>query len=674
MRGWKAKTAAENLAPVARFNVAPSSGPAPLTVHFDAGASSDRDGSVVTYAWDFGDGNRGTGVTATHTYEQGNYQVRLTVTDNVGTPHSTQRRITVEQAVDETAPSSPEALTQEDATTMRVHISWREATDNVGVTGYRLYRDGVLRATVSDLSFEDENLQPGTTYVYQVSAVDAAGNESPRALLEATTIAENQAPVARFSVTPSSGTAPLTVELHAGASSDADGTIATYSWDFGDGDTGTGTVATHTYGPGNYTVRLTITDDAGAQHSTQRAVTATAQLPESDNTCPAETWGGRPYPPSTVIKSITWHDGTNGTEDTLYQAAGGSDIWAATWMKDDDYPGEGSLLLAWGDGVGFGPPENNYKMQYGTGRSGLGFSQITSTTAPQALANAHNLWGGMDSENSIHFEEDDTRFGEEDKGKVGGVLAVDGKLYGWINLQRMEGGKKWPDVHHGLVWSERDGNKPAGARWKLASLRFLKGKRHLKPVTFVQYGMDYQQGLDDRLGNEHVYFVGSRQGVGGKFYMGRVEREHIREKLMYTYYAGVDSSGSPIWESDVELAAPFFRDCSIDDEGFSPPPVISYNVGLRRYIMSTARSLGGQLAIYDAPNPWGPWTTVAYEDNWLGGNGPTPLLYSFVNKWASNDGLTNWLIFSMHKTPKQDEQPHPYHDKFNMIKATFVLP
>ena len=79
-----------NAPPVAQATV---SNPAPYpgdAVTFDASASRDATGHIVSYAWSFGDGGTGEGVTATHTYsEQGSYTVRLTVTDNEGAASDT---------------------------------------------------------------------------------------------------------------------------------------------------------------------------------------------------------------------------------------------------------------------------------------------------------------------------------------------------------------------------------------------------------------------------------------------------------------------------------------------------------------------------------------------------------------------------------------------------------
>jgi PKD repeat protein len=86
-----------NRAPSAAFTATPSSGQAPLTVSFDASASSDRDGSISSYSWNFGDGTApGSGVSVTHSYQAaGTFTTTLTVTDNRGKSASTTRVISV---------------------------------------------------------------------------------------------------------------------------------------------------------------------------------------------------------------------------------------------------------------------------------------------------------------------------------------------------------------------------------------------------------------------------------------------------------------------------------------------------------------------------------------------------------------------------------------------------
>ncbi len=83
----------------------------------------------------------------------------------------------------------------------------------------------------------------------------------------------NQPPTASFTATPSSGDAPLFVAFDATGTSDADGTIAGYDWDFDDGTTATGVSANHEFldwGP--YMVTLTVIDDEGATDTTTTLV------------------------------------------------------------------------------------------------------------------------------------------------------------------------------------------------------------------------------------------------------------------------------------------------------------------------------------------------------------------------------------------------------------------
>ena len=384
------------------------------------------------------------------------------------------------------------------------------------------------------------------------------------------------------------------------------------------------------------------------------------------------------HPPSSVIAGITWH------EETLYQAAGGSDIWASTWLED------GRLLLAWGDGVGFGPAPNDQHpvrgAQAGPERAGYGFSQIVtddpSQLVPPPLApppentsypapdrsNPNvptNLLGGL------YPEFPGTLGGRGDQGKVGGMLAVDGVVYAWVNLQRLEGGGFWPDVHHGLIWSTQTEDSALGERWERAGFRFDRGPDNFKPSTFVQYGRDYDpvEGMDPAQGGMYIYFCGRKQGVNNRFYMGRAARDGLLDHLSYTYYAGTDDSGNAIWNSDVEQALPFFEDLNVNPDAWAPPPVVIYNPNIGpygRYILSTTRNEADQIAIYDGPNPWGPWTTVAYETDWLNARGPYPLRYGFVNKWST--GLDTWMIFSAHR-----HNTNSYHDVFNLVRATFTL-
>jgi len=94
---------------------------------------------------------------------------------------------------DSTPPTAPTNLTLSATDGYTSHLTWNASTDNVGVTGYQIFRDGAQLTTVSTLSYQDQTVVPGNTYEYWVKAVDGAGNESsasnePDITLEPTSI------------------------------------------------------------------------------------------------------------------------------------------------------------------------------------------------------------------------------------------------------------------------------------------------------------------------------------------------------------------------------------------------------------------------------------------------------------------------------------------------------
>ena len=81
---------------------------------------------------------------------------------------------------DTAAPSLPTGLSASAASATQVDLAWQASTDNVGVTGYTIYRDGTALTTVAGLtlSYSDLSVTASTTYNYTVDAFDAAGNHS----------------------------------------------------------------------------------------------------------------------------------------------------------------------------------------------------------------------------------------------------------------------------------------------------------------------------------------------------------------------------------------------------------------------------------------------------------------------------------------------------------------
>ncbi len=118
------------------------------------------------------------------------YNIQVTAIDAAGNESNpAATNVTTLSSPDTQAPSPPGNLTAGNTTQVSSQLSWTAATDNVGVTAYRVYVDGNLDGSTAGLNYAVTGLTPATTYNLQVTAVDAAGNESDPAAVNVTTLA-----------------------------------------------------------------------------------------------------------------------------------------------------------------------------------------------------------------------------------------------------------------------------------------------------------------------------------------------------------------------------------------------------------------------------------------------------------------------------------------------------
>lgn len=140
-----------------------------------AGYEVRRDGSPVqsvaatTYS-DFG-----LQASTTYTYSVAAFDAAGNVSQT-----STPVNVTTPDSADSEAPSRPENLQGSAVSDRQIEISWSPSTDNVGVSGYDIFRDGLSIGSATATSYSDGGLEPNTSYVYSVAAQDAAGNASPQ--------------------------------------------------------------------------------------------------------------------------------------------------------------------------------------------------------------------------------------------------------------------------------------------------------------------------------------------------------------------------------------------------------------------------------------------------------------------------------------------------------------
>jgi subtilisin family serine protease len=151
----------QNQPPTASFSFSCSG----LTCSFDGSASSDPDGSITGYAWSFGDGVSGSGVTASRTYAAGGtYNVTLTVTDNAGATGTQTRSVTV------SAPSTGGITLSVNAYKVsgvqHAGLTWTGASG----TQVDVYRDNTRIATVANSGSHTDNIgrRGGGSYTYRV--------------------------------------------------------------------------------------------------------------------------------------------------------------------------------------------------------------------------------------------------------------------------------------------------------------------------------------------------------------------------------------------------------------------------------------------------------------------------------------------------------------------------
>jgi len=270
-----------NGTPVPSFTYAPSAPLAKSDVTFDGSLSTDSDGRIVSYAWNFGDGSQGSGPVVKHEFAQaGSYTVTLTVTDDRSQSASTSKTVTVvltpaPKAEFVVSPSSP-------AVNEKVFFNAAASSASVGRTIVRYDWDyGQGRQDTGQLVWHVYS-QAGE-YTVVLTVTDDVGNKGTTSK---TVSVGSGALTAAFTYLPASPVRGATVYFNGSSSSSSSG-IASYSWTFGDGQTATGATPSITFActaglptdSRTFVVSLTVKDAVGSSATVAKEVVVSGCAP-----------------------------------------------------------------------------------------------------------------------------------------------------------------------------------------------------------------------------------------------------------------------------------------------------------------------------------------------------------------------------------------------------------
>jgi PKD repeat protein len=263
------------VSPVADAN-GPYTGDVDESISFSSSGSSDPDGTITEYLWDFDDGQSSTNANPSHTYSsEGTYHVTLTVTDDDGLTDTDQTTCTISAGSSDSSGSSSGGFAIGNLSPI-VDTGGPyegEAGDSIMFIGTGSYDpDGVLIKYNWDFGDGKSDFGEIVEHVYQESGnyeikltVEDEEGKSKTGYTSCYVIEKNLLPIPIING-PYTGKVGSLITFNSEGSYDPDGIIIDYIWDFNDGKISNEKSPTHVYSKeGEYSITLTITDDKGAQ-------------------------------------------------------------------------------------------------------------------------------------------------------------------------------------------------------------------------------------------------------------------------------------------------------------------------------------------------------------------------------------------------------------------------
>lgn len=336
------------------------------------------------------------------------------------------------------------------------------------------------------------------------------------------------------------------------------------------------------------------------------------------------------HPQSTLIRSVIF-------DKYRYHNAQG-DMWPLTWA------GDGNLYAGAGDNR----------------ESPMNFWRVRGTPNLEPGSH-HNDWF-VDLIDNLPLDPavccTDPRVDKLMGIKPAGLIELDGRLHFAVETQNYGSDPSFnrqTNIEGWIITTD-----DYGKTWNRAASdqkKFFSGR--VASCHFLQYG----QGGATPDGWLYAYFPGASDDGnsywenGDYVLLGRVDPKRVLDRAAWEFWTGTGIDAQPTWSGDDVEAKPVFEYARMTGENH-----VSYNPGLGRYIMGnysfldddyhprpyhqgSRHSTSGhsQLTLFEAPQPWGPWSLFHRDDNWGTYGDYQP---AFPVKWMFNDGRTMFMVSS----------------------------
>jgi CubicO group peptidase (beta-lactamase class C family) len=268
----------------------------------------------------------------------------------------------------------------------------------------------------------------------------------------------------------------------------------------------------------------------------------------------------------------------------IQRSAVDSDNWPITWGDDDEQ------YTSYGDGFGFDPRIDR--------KLGMGFARIV---------------GAADNYKGENIRSNGERIGDGARSpKASGILMVDGVLYLWVR-----------NTANAELWRSKD----RGKTWESG----FRMETSFGSPTFLNFGRNYAGARDGYVYTYSQDGPSAYESDNGLL-LARVPKTRVMDRAAWEFW---DGRGG--WTRDIARRGAVFE---------YPGHVQRAEVvrgGLGRYLLALSYNHAGDWGLFDAPEPWGPWTQVPGVESWgiAGTHG-----YRMPIKWMSRNGQEMTLVFS----------------------------